>query len=317
MANQNAKFASAIVVCLVAGASFAIPRHAANAAECITEPRQDTPQGQHWYYRIERGTNRHCWYLRDEAGKVAQATQADESSPAPRAVARNRNPTPPRSVEDARAELSDPQADAQSDAAAQAQPAAAASMTPEASSPFPDPQQGDSQGDAISSRWPTASEVASPSTTPLVVADASDPAADTQAEPPPAVAPEPTASATLPPAGKASASLQMLLVVVFAALALAGITASIIYRFGRRRRAVRMSASERRAAIRESFDNAPKPPWAEPAIEKTAPHIERTVRKSNAARSAAAPQTGTAKERYDNIEDVLALLMKHAQQSDA
>ena len=71
MANQNAKSASAIVVCLVAGAPFAIP-HAANAAECLTEPRQDTPQGQHWYYRLERGTKRHCWYLRGESKDAAE-----------------------------------------------------------------------------------------------------------------------------------------------------------------------------------------------------------------------------------------------------
>ena len=315
MANQNAKSASAIVVCLVAGAPFAIP-HAANAAECLTEPRQDTPQGQHWYYRLERGTKRHCWYLHEAAGKLAQTAQADDSSPAPSAVARNRNPTP-RAIDDAHAELPEPQADAESGTGtpAQAQEAAAEPspmpQATEASSPIPDPQQGDSQGGAISSRWPNPSDMASPSTTPLVVADAGNPAQTTQAEPAPAEpAPAPPAPA-IAPAAKASVSLQMLLVVILAALALAGVTASVIVRFGRRRRRVRMSASERRAAIRESFDNAPRPPWVEPAIERTAPP------QSNAPRSAAAPQTGTAKERYDKIEDVLALLMKHAQQTDA
>jgi hypothetical protein len=156
----------------------------------------------------------------------------------------------------------------------------------------------------------------------------------------------------------------MLLLVILGALALAGLTASIIYRFGHRRRTVRINAHERRAAIRESFDNAPKPPWAgsvtektaphiekaapriekaaphikkaaphiekaapriektalriektAPRIEKTAPRIEKTAPQSYAARSAA--QTGTAQERYANIEEILAQLVKHTQQSDA
>ena len=115
----------------------------------------------------------------------------------------------------------------------------------------------------------------------------------------------------------------MLFLVILGALALAGLTASIIYRFGHRRRTVRMDARERRAAIRESFDNAPRPPGAESAIEKTAPrvekrtasHIEKTAKQSYAARSAA--QTGMAPERYEKIEEILAQLVKHTQQNDA
>src|SRR5215471_1656468 len=82
MANLNAKFASAVVACLVAGAAFTTVRNAANAAECLTEPRQDTPKGQHWFYRIEHGTNRHCWYLRGESGKVAHAKPSGNVSSA-------------------------------------------------------------------------------------------------------------------------------------------------------------------------------------------------------------------------------------------
>jgi hypothetical protein len=67
---------------------------AANAAEtCLTAPKGAAPQGSHWYYRLERGTQRKCWrlVLKDQKGQsaAAQATpQGDadddaEESPAP------------------------------------------------------------------------------------------------------------------------------------------------------------------------------------------------------------------------------------------
>jgi hypothetical protein len=34
------------------------------AAECLTEPNRDPPQGSHWFYRVDRATDRRCWYLR-------------------------------------------------------------------------------------------------------------------------------------------------------------------------------------------------------------------------------------------------------------
>ena len=117
----------------------------------------------------------------------------------------------------------------------------------------------------------------------------------------------------------------MLFLVILGALALAGLTASVVYRFGHRRQTLRMNTRERRAAIRESFDNAPRPPRAESAVEKTAPHIEKkkkktshiekTAKQSYAARSAV--QTGMAPERYEKIEEILAQLVKHTQQNDA
>ena len=351
MANLNAKFASAVVACLVAGAPFTTVPNAANAADCLTEPRQDTPKGQHWFYRIEHGTNRHCWYLRDEGGKVSHAAPSNDSPPAADVVARKGEPNQ-RSLEDARAEWAIPSPPAQNNATvapAQAAPsaapggeasAAAPSGAALAPSPSPNPPQGEPQESAdesvqaslqasaddstVSSRWPSRSERASSTPTRLAAADSSDPDPGAKAASTPAVAPAPPVPVNAPPEkAKPTASLQMLFLVILGALALAGLTASVIYRFGHRRRTVRMDARERRAAIRESFDNAPRPPWAERAIEKTAPHIEKktashiekTAKQSYAARSAA--QTGMAPERYEKIEEILAQLVKHTQQNDA
>lgn len=60
-------FATAILLS-GAGADVAIdsayaentPAHADN---CLAGPKGASPAGQHWYYRLERGTKRKCWYL--------------------------------------------------------------------------------------------------------------------------------------------------------------------------------------------------------------------------------------------------------------
>jgi hypothetical protein len=40
------------------------PTHSARADdECIAKPNTPAPQGQHWYYRTDRASNRRCWRL--------------------------------------------------------------------------------------------------------------------------------------------------------------------------------------------------------------------------------------------------------------
>ena len=77
MGNRTAKFISALIGSIVAGAPIAAVSQnapaassAANAAaDCLASPKGIAPQGQHWYYRVERSTKRQCWYLRAEGGK--------------------------------------------------------------------------------------------------------------------------------------------------------------------------------------------------------------------------------------------------------
>ena len=45
------------------GAAFAVAGRPAVAADCLVEPNRDTPPGQHWYYHLDHGTDRKCWYL--------------------------------------------------------------------------------------------------------------------------------------------------------------------------------------------------------------------------------------------------------------
>jgi len=123
MSNRAAKFVSALFAGLLAGANFtAVAENAAKPADsCLSGPQGAVPAGGHWYYRVDRATKRHCWYLGDEKDKTAAATPQDAaaSTAAPAAVAAPAtNPLPfppqanasvPKSIADAHAELPAPQ----------------------------------------------------------------------------------------------------------------------------------------------------------------------------------------------------------------
>jgi hypothetical protein len=50
------------------------------ADECLAKPAGPTPQGQHWYYRIDHANDgRQCWYLRAESGRVQKNPRQAET----------------------------------------------------------------------------------------------------------------------------------------------------------------------------------------------------------------------------------------------
>jgi hypothetical protein len=71
-----------LAICLAANCLTVDASRAAD--ECLSKPNAPSPNGSHWYYRIDRATNRQCWYLGPEGAKVR--------SPAPRAVSQARPP---------------------------------------------------------------------------------------------------------------------------------------------------------------------------------------------------------------------------------
>lgn len=230
MGNRTAKFISALVGSIIAGAPLAAVSQttpaapsAANAAasDCLASPKGAAPQGQHWFYRLDRATKRQCWYLRAEGGKATQSAQATADTPDAD------SPAPP-SVQNARAEYIAPQA-----AAAPNTPAAA-SAPPAAQQPSRTVADSNAEQPAVAARWPdAAATAAAPAPAPVAAA----------AKPAKPAAPVALAAADST-ADKPTGSLQMLLLVIGGALALAGLLASIIYRFAGGR--VRVPASERR-----------------------------------------------------------------------
>lgn len=66
--------------------SKAAPEASQAAAEtCLSAPNGAAPKGQHWYYHLDRATQRKCWYLHETiasptAGAVKPSARADSSA---------------------------------------------------------------------------------------------------------------------------------------------------------------------------------------------------------------------------------------------
>jgi hypothetical protein len=281
MSNRSVKFVAALFASILAGASLTsvtdIRAQAAAAADnCLTAPKGATPAGSHWFYRLERGTKRQCWYLRDENDKSARAAPQDSSTDAaPDSAAADPAPPPPRpvvrkSVANAHAELPSAQQRVEQEPAAVPEsrtvgmaPAPAFQNSPVANLPT-----ATTPSSTVATRWPDSSEVSSSNN--FRTAAAEPPAAppeDSQATTQPAPAPVALAVADSSMA-KQSASMQMLFLVMAGALALAGLTASLIYRFGRAR-ARRPEIRRDRRAIWDSIHSEHSSPSMLPDEEVT------------------------------------------------
>jgi len=251
-----------------------MPATQAAADSCLSAPKGATPAGSHWYYRIDRVTKRQCWYLREEsdtaddkfaraappASAPAPSSAAAEPAPQQRTITRN-------AIADARAEWTSQQARAEPNSPAKverrtvaAAPAPAVQNAPRAAMPnvlAPAP--------LASMRWNDAPVIrASANPTDLQLAAANPPAV----QPPQAEEVQLTAADQAVPIAaeaapaKPTASLQKLLLVMAAALALAGLTVSAIVRIGRmrarramrrKRRAMWDSAKTRRRSPQPMF----------------------------------------------------------------
>ena len=275
MGNRTAKFISALVGSIIAGAPLAaVSQNApeatstANAAsDCLASPKGVAPQGQHWYYRLERGSKRQCWYLRAEGSKdSAKAVQTAQAAPdAP--TADSAAPQQQHPVQDARAEYLTPQGNTAPATPNAPAPAKPAPMQQQAATPSAD---SNAQQPAVATRWPDASAAApspAPQAAPAPVASPAPPSAKPSKSPAPV-----TLAAADATTDKATGSLQTLLLVIGGALALAGLLASIIYRFAGGRR-VRVQDRRVNWDNREPNDDG-RAPWLE-AMPTAAPRAQQ------------------------------------------
>src|ERR1700757_3862702 len=106
MSHVTAKVASTLLIGVAAAAvSTAFPSRSVNAADsCLTEPKGDSAQGKHWYYHIERGTGRHCWYLRGQDDTSARDDD-DKQAASDQAPPSKVDPAASRTFADAHAEI--------------------------------------------------------------------------------------------------------------------------------------------------------------------------------------------------------------------
>jgi hypothetical protein len=254
MSIRTAKFASAIFAGLLASALLTTISHseAPAADECLSAPKKaQTPQGGHWYYRTDRATKRHCWFLGEAGQKFARSTRPN-SPPSAKPASPKAETAMQDSIADARAELppriaiEPPNRDG----------ALAPAMAPN-SAVWEDNQDArmpgaETQRSLVASRWPGQS-IASPSIDPTPNKDAPGTSVSSAEQTRP---PSPLAAGLFAAADMSSQtstySVPMLLAAIIGALALAGIIGSVILKFGSTPRLALPKARERRGVNWES-----------------------------------------------------------------
>jgi hypothetical protein len=224
MANLAVKSLSVVFAGIVASVPIAvIPLSTVDAAEeCLTVPKDETPKGKHWYYRFERGTKRHCWYLRTEGETSSSAATSKLARRTAPEVPTNRVANLTGLAADARAEISPT--------------TPAAPVDPRGAERKPSNNtSSETVQSPIASRWPEPTSVFSSATerplSPSFVVASAAPDAD--------LAPE--ISSVAPAKVETSAmgtpaSFQRLLFGTFGAIALLSFTENAIYVMGRMRR---------------------------------------------------------------------------------
>ncbi|WFU14043.1 hypothetical protein [Bradyrhizobium sp. CB3481] len=309
MSKCSVKFVPALFAGVVAGTNLATvtdlraqtmdavaeaPMQLAQVADsCRSAPSGATPAGSHWYYRIDRVTKRQCWYLREESEKAddkfARAAPPESAPATPPTADESRT----RKFAEARAEYvaQQPRAEAvrAETRSIEAAPAPVAqnqrAAMPNVLAPAP----------LSSMRWNDAA-TASASTNPAPLQVAAVAAAPVEQQPQQSqteYAQQPTAeqiaAVAVEPAKPPTASLQKLLLVMAAALALAGLTVSAIVRIGRMR--ARRAMRKKRRAM-----------WDSARVKKRAPqpmfHDEDAkLRRAPAMQPARAPRDHAFQER--------------------
>jgi hypothetical protein len=277
------------------------------ADDCLTTPSGEAPQGQRWFYRIERGTQRHCWYLRDKAEQKglqpvpAVSTAATVKPPRPAAM-------PVRPNNDARAELARGRLDGDP------------TFTPKFQLTTGDQPAADDDVRRAPglSRAPQPLETfsAPPPAADAVVADTSDTVTGANANLGMAAPAAMPSAGPRPDAALPKASLQRLLIAIFGALAFAGVTASLMHRFAFiwRKRNARLRRrmlwqSAQKARTRQPKAASASPPSAPAANAPVA--SAQTVAANQARADAPNRQDDDAQGQIEELLGRVAQRVKH------
>jgi hypothetical protein len=269
MTNQAVKFLSAVSAGIVASAPIAmIPLSTVGAVEeCLTTPKDESPPDKHWYYRIERGTKRHCWYLRKEGETSSQAATSTPARRAAPEVAPDRETKLARSAADAHAELPLPQTLVEADQKISPTTPATSVDPRGAEQKLSNNASPETAQSPVASRWlePTGvfSSAAERPISPSFVVASAAPDANLDASADTDLTPKVETSAMGTPA-----SLQMLLLGTYGAIVVSWLTGSAIYRMARMRRRPQRytSLNPPEWPTEEPTNHTATPPWLEPMI---------------------------------------------------
>ncbi|MHC2437544.1 hypothetical protein [Bradyrhizobium sp. USDA 4451] len=306
MSNRSAKFAAALAASIVAGANFgAVAQNAATPAvtntanaktadTCQSGPKGTAPAGSHWFYHLDRSTQKKCWYLGDARNKVVAKTATAQQQPAAAPDTATADAAPPPSQPAPAAQPAPQPTMRKSVANAHAewpsQQAAAPVASPDAGQAGGTPASTDSAASAapaganaqpsdVNARWLDASSMAGTNGT-RHAADQPTVVAQADTTPQQAAAPAPAAPAAAEaPADKSSSSTQMLLIVMIGALALAGLVSALVFRLTRTRTPPYQIKDEWQAPW-DSLHTEPAPPMAVVSRDRPLRLSEATPRRA-------------------------------------
>jgi len=282
MPNRTVKFVSALIASFLAGAPLTTVSYgAANPAdECLSGPKGQTPQGGHWYYRIDRATKRHCWYLADQREPLSQ-TAAPNPPASAKPPPQDAEATIQTSVANAHAELPAQSPAELTNRNADIAPVSSANAVRSEDHDNAATPGGSTQRSLVASRWPD-SYSAQPSINPVVPSKgdpgtAVNPASQTQ---PTSVLTAGQFAAADMPSKPPPYSVQMPLAALMGVLALAGIMGTVIFKFAGSRQLQSGQIRKRRGPIWESTDDDRIVLSRHPVADGFAQGIERSADRS-------------------------------------
>ena len=299
MRERSAMLASVMLAfVLIAGLVLQSTR-SADAEDCIAKPNAPAPQGEHWYYRIDRANNRQCWRLGPEGLRVQKSAPQTEKQVAPAAAVQPPEPARARRPETTGSSVA---AAARAEAAPEPNPAPAAPPLPFLDAPrMPDlpPSAQLAPKPEFVVRTQTASALdavpAEDNSAPSNVTDA--PAASSVAEPPRQAAARPSAPSA-PATDMEIDHTFAFLMIVFAVLAVAGPT---------------LHYAERRRQ-REETANYESPQWARVVTPNTpTPRVRVPLQPNLAADKRPPPIPPTPADQTERLAQALQQLVDRLQ----
>jgi hypothetical protein len=277
MSNRTAKFVSAVFAGFLAGAPLSTVSHGATPAaeDCLAGPKDQAPQGSHWYYHIDHATKRHCWYLKGEREALSQAAPPN-SPPSAQPDSPKAEAAMQRSIADAHAELPAAQTSVEQDTGPTTPPpgdSPAANAVGIGNSPAADAADTNPQQSVVAGRWPDPSDVNSQAAAPTTGGSGVAMPAQSGAASQPGLAALAAADASPEPSESQSGSIRALLMAMIGALSLAGILAGAIFKFVNAHSAAQRGIRTDRRAIWDSAGSERPSPAAYP---NAAPRMRAT-----------------------------------------
>ena len=76
-------FFAFVLLLIVSGATILAPFDFARANDCLPAPNSTAPKGTHWYFSLDRSTQKKCWYVRSSETQPQHARTQTNSAPVP------------------------------------------------------------------------------------------------------------------------------------------------------------------------------------------------------------------------------------------